>query len=490
MKRFSRIMLAAVSACLFACTDPYEDFEGDLGATLVQNGLSSSSTKVSSGGSGSFADGHAWYGANGTARIATGFDDGTGTSGYWYSYNDLGERGTSTLTWPVSLGSGIDSLDKVVESCGGLCFTITLGSGYEYPYAGVFFVVAGYDRIGADASSWGGLDLCYTSSYKIYLDIAPEDEETVTEYNNYRYTLPAASSETLVSIPWSSFAQQGGWGISVALEDVVSDLALVKFQATDFAVGTEYDYNITAIGPYGSITDCSGVVEEEESSSSVEEEEVEESSSSAEEEEVESVSFVWYGTSGSSRIETGFDDGTETSGYWWSYNDEQEGGTSTVTWPVAYSGSDIDSLDEVVEACGGLCFTVTLGSGYDYRNAGVAFYLVSSANEGADASGWGGLDVCYTGDAEIQLRLSTRSEAFLTEWDSYKVTLPAVSSETLVSLAWSDFAQEGWGIEVPMDTVYSNLSRVSFQVSELDVDVEYNFNITAVGSYGSIASCP
>ena len=44
---------------------------------------------------------------------------------------------------------------------------------------------------------------------------------------------------------------------------------------------------------------------------------------------------TWVGANGEYRIETGFDDGTNTYGYWYDYNDAKDGGSSTITWPVA-----------------------------------------------------------------------------------------------------------------------------------------------------------
>ena len=197
-----------------------------------------------------------WVGADGDYRVDTGLDDGTETSGYWYSYTDSGDGGSSTIVWPTDLGNDYsdDALDPVIDYCGGLCFTVTLNEGYDYPYAGVGFNVTGGDQVGGDASSWGGIDVSYVADGKFYLELAPEDEASVTAYNNFTVTLASASTETIKSNAWSSFSQESGWGNTVDIAAVYGDLAAVKFKFANLTVGTSCYFNITKVGAYGSLS--------------------------------------------------------------------------------------------------------------------------------------------------------------------------------------------------------------------------------------------
>ena len=75
-------------------------------------GSSSSGNPVTAGDSSSSSSGDTelrvpeggkfhWDGANDGSRVMTGLDNGTGTSGYWYWYNDRADGGNSRIDWPV-----------------------------------------------------------------------------------------------------------------------------------------------------------------------------------------------------------------------------------------------------------------------------------------------------------------------------------------------------------------------------------------------------
>ena len=440
-----------------------------------------------------------WDGTAYDYRVTTGLDDGDSTSGYWYSYTDSGEGGSSTITWPVDLGNDYsdDALDPVIDYCGALCFTVTLNKGYDYPYAGVAFNVTGSDQTGGDASDWGGLDVQYSGEGRMYIELAPEDEATLTEYNNYQVILAASSSAKVVSKAWSSFSQESGWGQTADIEDVYGDLAAVKFKFTNLTVGTEYTYYIYKVGTYGSLTSLSEDEDSEESSSSSESEDgssAEESSSSSAAGETtgkEVTLETWFGSDGVYRITTGLDDGDSTSGYWYSYTDSENSGNSTITWPTdlgnAYSD---DALDPVIDYCGGVCFTAALGSSYDYPYVGVAFNVTGSDQTGGDATDWGGLDVCYVAEAGLKLELAPENEESVTEYDNPYAELFEAAAVTLSSLSWSEFSQEGWGNEVENSDVYGDLAAVKFKLDGATVGTEYFVNIVGIGEYGAIESCP
>ena len=55
------------------------------------------------------------------------------------------------------------------------------------------------------------------------------------------------------------------------------------------------------------------------------------------------------------------------------------------------------------------------------------------------------------------------------------------AKETLVSLSWDDFEQDGWGNAVDIDDVYGDLALVKFQVEGVPTGTDYYVNITAIG---------
>lgn len=193
-----------------------------------------------------------WSGPNGDYRVDTGLDDGSDESGYWYAYADDANGGSSAITWPVPTGNAYDdnALDPIIDNCGGLCGNVSLGAGYDYPFAGVGFNLTGPDQTGADVTSWGGVCITYSASVAPILEVAPEDEATVTEYNNYMSKLKVAASKTTVDIAWSDFKQESGWGVTVPQASYLGMVAAVKVKFSGKA-GTSGDFNIMEVGENG-----------------------------------------------------------------------------------------------------------------------------------------------------------------------------------------------------------------------------------------------
>ena len=193
-----------------------------------------------------------WSGPNGDYRVDTGLDDGSDESGYWYTYADDANGGSSAITWPVPTGNAYDdnALDPIIDNCGGLCGNVSLGAGYDYPFAGLGFNLTGPDQTGADVTSWGGVCITYSASVAPILEVAPENEATVTEYNNYMSKLKVAASKTTVNLAWSDFKQESGWGVTVPQASYLGMVAAVKVKFSGKA-GTSGDFNIMEVGENG-----------------------------------------------------------------------------------------------------------------------------------------------------------------------------------------------------------------------------------------------
>lgn len=193
-----------------------------------------------------------WSGPNGDYRVDTGLDDGSDESGYWYTYADDASGGSSAITWPVPTGNEYDdnALDPIIDNCGGLCGNVSLGAGYDYPFAGLGFNLTGPSQTGADVTSWGGVCITYSASVAPILEVAPEDEATVTEYNNYMSKLKVAASKTTVNLAWSDFKQESGWGVTVPQASYLGMVAAVKVKFSGKA-GTSGDFNIMEVGENG-----------------------------------------------------------------------------------------------------------------------------------------------------------------------------------------------------------------------------------------------
>ncbi len=217
-----------------------------------------------------------WIGANSEYRVETGFDDGTDTYGYWYDYNDNKETadngpGTSTITWPTAKGNAYsdEAMDPIIDMCGGVCGTATMGGPYLYPFVGVGFNLSGGDQTGNNISSWGGICISYKSTgIAPALEIAPENEGTVTGYNNYKASLKIQASEAVVDLDWTSFKQESGWGTKVDQSVVLASAAAIKFKIAA-ADGKSTEFNIAQIGELGKCGASGNAIKSVASASSV-----------------------------------------------------------------------------------------------------------------------------------------------------------------------------------------------------------------------------
>lgn len=197
-----------------------------------------------------------WYGTESVYQIDTGVDD-EGDAGYWYYYDDSGDGGNSTLTWPTDLGNDYasDAMDPVIEACGGVCGEVVIGTSYGYGYIGIGFNLGGGSQPQTDVTSWGGIDLCYVSDVKFGIELGNDDQ---TGYDNYNTQLKAASSVTLTQAAWSDFAQEG-WGTSIDISTATSTMTALKFKISrswGAKAGTAYFINLVGVGEYQAISSC------------------------------------------------------------------------------------------------------------------------------------------------------------------------------------------------------------------------------------------
>ena len=199
---------------------------------------------------------------------------------------------------------------------------------------------------------------------------------------------------------------------------------------------------------------------------------------------------TWFGTDGVYQITTGVDEEGD-AGYWYYYTDEDSGGNSTLTWPTD-TGNDYDdsALDPIIDACGGVCGSVTIGTGYSYGFVGIGFNLGGGSQPAVDVTDWGGVDLCYISDVKFGIELGNDD---MTEYDNFNVLLSAKTSNTLSSNAWTDFEQEGWGTTIDIGTATANMTALKFKISKswgASTGTAYFINLTGVGEYGAISSCP
>jgi len=198
----------------------------------------------------------------------------------------------------------------------------------------------------------------------------------------------------------------------------------------------------------------------------------------------------WLGGNGIARISTGYDAGFNNSGYWYTYNDNEDGGKSSIKWaaePDEYGG-----LETVLEKCGtGLCGTYKLDKGtldYDPYVA-VAFDLAGKDADGrtipVDASGMGGIAITLSMTHAAILELSMGDE----EDAKVDYALPAydlgkASTGKSVYIPWSKFTQPSWGkVKISTEEAVKKLASVRIKI-QAKSGSNGEFNIMKIEAYG------
>ena len=201
-----------------------------------------------------------WLGTDGSPQVMTGLDNGTETAGYWFSYDDSGDKGASKVVWGGTVGNEYSetALDGVVLECGGVCGDAVLAKGeltYN-PFVGIGFNIVGETSktdptpVPGNASSWGGVCITYTSDAAPSLELGLGDEvDQSIGYANPAAALPKSAIGTVKILSWSDFKQPSWYkgDTKIAGDAASKQLVALKFKIQS-TPGT-YHFNICAIGP-------------------------------------------------------------------------------------------------------------------------------------------------------------------------------------------------------------------------------------------------
>ena len=188
---------------------------------------------------------------------------------------------------------------------------------------------------------------------------------------------------------------------------------------------------------------------------------------------------------------------THADGHWfWEARgaDENEGGQSSIVWPVALGGG-ADSLSTVIDSCQGICGIASLkkGSMTMQPYAGVGFVLARDEADKpvpVDVSDWNGVCITYTSDVSptLVLDLGDSLGALLNDGFGFPaIVLPQALNEVTKCFNWNQFEfpswkkefPDGWNREVGVKSA-KQLVGLMFRVQ--DEPGEYKFNIKYFGT--------
>ena len=193
---------------------------------------------------------------------------------------------------------------------------------------------------------------------------------------------------------------------------------------------------------------------------------------------VDSIVYVyslWNGASGGYTVNTG----VEETGYWYTFADDADGGTSKVEWPVPLGNEYSDSsIDAIVDYCSGVCADVVLVDGY----AGIGF-RVAEVGSTADISAWGGICVTYTSDLPMKVVLFSQ----VVEEDGNAVSPSAMlpktegSADSTRCISWHEFTSTSSNENYNGDEVSKEAEGILFEF--VGGNERGSFNIKAIGTY-------
>ncbi len=194
-------------------------------------------------------------------------------------------------------------------------------------------------------------------------------------------------------------------------------------------------------------------------------------------------SFLWDGTTDIvGRVETGSPE--ETSGYWFNYSDDYEGGNSRFTFPPDVEPDTYDNFfGPLVEVYGGIKASVTLDEGYEYPYVGLGFNVWSENQEGVDVSEWGGICIAYQSTIPFVIELGVEDEATLTEYVNYRASVSASSPVIAVDFPWSKFKTGVWGPSASIEDVLKKVAAIKLKF-EGEAGTTGDILIQKLGSLG------
>ncbi|MCE5299759.1 MAG: CIA30 family protein [Spirochaetia bacterium] len=140
--------------------------------------------------------------------------------GYWYTYRDVSSTVTPYMIYTMASG-GANSSAGAARMYGTVAAPST---GNLYPYAGMGSNLNAATGTEADISGYYGVRLYVKGNgqqYYIKIPYTNGSGTSLTGYNDYKFTFTAPAAWTLIEIPFTSMTQEGNWGTTAALADVL-----------------------------------------------------------------------------------------------------------------------------------------------------------------------------------------------------------------------------------------------------------------------------
>ncbi len=516
-RRILRLATSVAMLCLVACSDDnplggsVSPMAGESSSSVAESSSGGSAANVSSSSSENVAATSSsvaanssssvkvpkntaaclWNASKGDYLVNTGFDpDSLHYAGFWYNFSDDPDGGVTEIHMPnvteVYDGDKYEGMVALLEFCGGYCveYRFRKGTSAEV-FGGMGFDVAGFDnpyvsesvlKYG-DISDWRGICVTYAADRDVLLRLYAGGDTF------YQAELGKSTEFVEKCVTWDALnATEASKHVS-SIRFVMPGADSTKGHLSIAAIG-KYDANgacevdgYAYVLPKGSGDEGFIVLRSSSSGQSASSS----SSPSGNCEAPQTVSEMWNGFAlPLTYVETGLDNGTETSGYWFSFGDE-ESGNGKVVYPST-PGIDYTTTDQVFDYCMGACGELQFAKeGY----LGVGFHVAglvdpmddNSLVAKANISSWGGLCVTYASESDLEVVLTYAQTSGFGDFSRMpKTTLPKSIELKTVCLDWEKF------MSVYSEVSWTFMTSVLFVVHG-DANAKSRFNIRGLGKY-------
>ena len=370
------------------------------------------------------------------------------SAGSLYGIDDSAEGGASTIDWQIGNYRAITGT-----------YSLDGGASVSEPYAGFGFVVAGVDakkqRLAGDVSAWEGLCIDYESDVPVIFEL----ESAVGKQS---IILQSKNTELGYScFGWDAF--ENGDAVSKALTAMNFKVAGTSGSSGSFTIESIYKISSYRNDPIPETQYTDGCGD------------------------------LWCGES----LDYTVDFGGGSIGHWFDINDQMLAGVSSITYPIGKTNVRLENVvEDVVDACHGICGTYSLKSGIDPRSEDVfyvmvGFTLTEDGSTPVDISSWDGICVTYESDMQmdVQMGLPSERETELS-YDVPVKKLAKVKGMQVRNISWNEFVQGGWspiefsGAEAAMEV---KSIRFAFYLypSEISSSAKGDFAIYGIGRKGT-----
>ena len=435
-----------------------------------------------------------WNASKGDYLVNTGFDpDSLHYAGLWYNFSDDPDGGVTEVHMPdvcVYEGPEYECTVALFEFCGSYCaeFRFRRGLATEI-FAGMGFEIAGLEdpyvskpvQMYGDVSDWGGICVTYAADRKVLLRLYAD---SVTFYET---ELGKSTEFVEKCITWDAMNATEASKHASSVRFIMPGTDNTKGHLSIAAVG-KYDANGTCEvdGYANTLSKGNGNLEGLivlRSSSSKQGSVSSSSSTSGECTDAKQVSEMWDGSVAvwDSQVNTGADNGTGTSGFWFSFGDDMAG-VGSVNWPHPL-GNEYTLEEDILGYCKGACGELEFSKeGY----LGVGFHVAGEIDDlrisVANISDWGGLCVTYASESDLDVVLAYAQNGGFGDLSRMpKTTLPKSIELKTVCLDWEKF------MSVYSEVSVTSMTSILFAVQG-NANTKSRINIKGLGKYTEAAN--